>query len=256
MNLLLIALAFLSGTLLASTDFLLSSQHITITHQHQTAWQFEAAGRHALGRKLTLGLSANYLERFSFYEKAIGGIVGYRFSDRLSVEGRYILGESDTQILPREQRHLTAYYALASGLTPYLSYRDNRYSVTRVHLAALGVEIEKIPHLILIPQVMAGRSTFSSPAGTESVYSYGLRAMYYEEKKFTAFLFGYRGREASQGIVGRSNVLVDTTSGGLGGSWSFCDDLRTELVVDHTDYDQLKRQFITTTLNLYWTVDS
>jgi hypothetical protein len=150
---------------------------------------------------------------------------------------------------------LSAYYSLAPGFTPYIFYRDNRYSVTRVHEARLGMEIEKFPHIIIIPQLMLGKATFKSPAGTETLHNYGLRAMYYEERKFTVFLFGYRGKEASQGIVGASNILVDTKSGGLGGSWYFKDNFRTELVFDHTDYRQLKNQFLTTTLNLYWTVD-
>lgn len=255
MNYLLLIALIWSGSILASTDLLLSSQNVSITRQNETGWQHELSVRTDVGRKTNAGLSGTYLERFSFFEKRFGGFLTYRPSDRLTVEGRYYLGENDNEILPREQRLLTAYYAAAPGYTPYLSYRDYRYSVTRVHMANLGMEIEKFANILLIPQVMAGRATFSTPAGTESIYNYGLRAMYYVEKKFTAFLFGYQGREASQGIVGRSNTLVDTRSGGGGGSWYFTDRIRAELVFDHTNYKQLKNRFITSTLNLYWTVD-
>ena len=255
MNFLLFAVLFASGTALSSTDFFLSSHHLSITRQNETGWQHELSAKHDLGRKLSVGLNGTYLERFTLFEKRFGTVLGFRVSDKLTFEARYYLGENDNEILPREQRILSAYYSAAPGLTPYLVYRDNRYSITRVHLLNLGMEIEKFANWILIPQLMAGRATIHSPAGTEDIYNFGVRAIYYVEKKFNAFVFSFQGREASQGIVGRSNLLVDTRSGGLGGSWYFSDNLRTEVVFDHTDYEQLKNQFLTTTLNLYWTVD-
>jgi hypothetical protein len=254
MNFLLVAVLAWSGTILASTDFFSSTQHISITRNNETGWQQELQGKYDFNRKVSGGIGGSYLERFSFYEKRFGGFVGYRFSDRLWVEGRVYFGENDNQILPRQQRSLTAYYGLGGGWTPYLVYRDNRYSATRVHMVNLGLEIEKIPHLIFVPQIMLGKATFQSPASTEALSSYGLRVMYYEEKKFTAFIYGARGKEAAQGIVGASNFIVDTRSGGLGGSYFFTEGLRAELVFDHTDYQQLKTQFLTTTLNLFWTV--
>lgn len=255
MNLLLFIGLALSGTLMASTDFYLTTQHITITRQNETGWQHELSGKHDLNRKLYAGLNGTYVERFTFFEKRYGAFVGFRPSDKLTLEARYYLGEGDNEILPRDQRVLSAYYALAPGFTPYLVYRDNRYSITRVHMANLGMEIEKIPNIILIPQVMVGKATFKQPAGTEDIHNYGLRAMYYVDKKFTAFIFGFRGKEASQGIIGRSNELVDTRTGGFGGSWFFTDNFRVEGVFDHTDYKQFDNQFLTTTLNLYWTVN-
>ncbi len=255
MNFLLFAILFVSGTAMSSTHFFFSSQYVNITRQNETGWQHELSARHDLGRKLSVGLNGTYLERFTFFEKRFGGVLGYKVSDKLNLEARYYIGEGDNEILPREQRVLSAYYSLAPGYTPYLVYRDNRYSITRVHMLNLGMEIEKFANWILIPQVMAGRATIDSPSSTEDVYNYGMRAMYYVEKKFTAFVFGFQGKEASQGIVGRSNLLVDTRTGGLGGSWYFTDNFRAEAVYDHTDYKQLKNQFITTTLNLYWTVD-
>ncbi len=256
MYLLLFIGLMLSDTLFASTEFLLSSQHITITRQNETGRQHEVFAKHDLDRKISAGLSGTYLERFAFFEKRAGAFLGYKPTDRLSLQVHYHLGEGDNEILPREQKAITAYYAIASGFTPYFVYRDHRYSETRVHMANLGMEIEKIPYLILIPQVMVGNATFESPASTETIHNFGLRAMYYVEKKFTAFVFGFRGKEATQGIVGvGSNELVDTRTGGLGGSWFFKENLRAELVFDHTDYEQLKNQFLTTTLNIYWTVE-
>lgn len=256
MNLLLLVGLMLSGTLSASTDFLFSTQHITITRNNAIGRMHEVFVKHDLNRKYSVGINGSYLERFSFFEKRAGAFVGLRATDKLTLQGHYHLGEGDNEILPREQRALSAYYALGSGFTPYAVYRDHRYSQTRVHMLNLGTEIEKIPNVILIPQVMIGNATFDGPASTETIHNYGLRAMYYVEKKFTAFVFGFRGKEATQGIVGvGTNELVDTRTGGLGGSWFFKDNLRAELVFDHTDYEQLKNQFLTTTFNLYWTVE-
>ncbi|MFL5786199.1 MAG: hypothetical protein ACJ76H_16390 [Bacteriovoracaceae bacterium] len=254
MNFLLVAVLAWSGTILASTDFFSSTQHISITRNNDTGWQQELQGKYDFNRKLSGGLGGSYLQRFSFYEKRFGGFVGYRFTDRLSVEARMYFGEEGNHILPRRQGILTAYYSLGCGWTPYLVYRDYRYSSTHVNMVNLGLEIETIPHFIFVPQVMIGNATFSGPATTEAVNSYGLRVMYYEEKKYTAFIYGARGKEAAQGIVGASNILVDTRTAGLGGSYFITEGLRAELVFDHTDYEQLKTQFLTTTLNLFWTV--
>jgi hypothetical protein len=255
MNFLLFVILFLSGTAMSSSHFFFSSQYLNIARQNEIGWLNEISGRHDLGRKLSVGINGTYLERFSFFEKRFGAFVGYKVGDKLNFEARYYLGESDNEILPREQKVFSAYYSAAPGLTPYLVYRDNRYSMTRVHMLNLGMEIEKFANWILIPQVMVGRATIASPASSEDVYNYGMHAIYYVEKKFSAFIFGYQGKEASQGIVARSNLLVDTRTGGLGGSWYFTDDFRAEVIFDHTDYEQLKNQFISTTLNLYWMVE-
>ena len=79
-----------------------------------------------------------------------------------------------------------------------------------------------------------------------------MKLAYYREKFYSLCIFGYKGVEASQGIVGKSNFLIDTASGGLGGSYHFIPQFKTELILDHTDYKQLKNQFLTTTLNLVW----
>jgi hypothetical protein len=116
----------------------------------------------------------------------------------------------------------------------------------------LGAEIEQFKNILIIPQVMFGKASFNAPNNTRDVHSYGVRVSYYREKFYSLFAFGFKGVEASQGIVGKSTFLVDTTSGGLGVSYHFVPQLKTELIVDHTDYEQLKNQFVTTTLNLVW----
>jgi len=241
-------LAFWSTTLFAH-EAQLVTQHLSLKRQHKTGWQSDLIAKATLSRKWEAGLQGTYLERFNFFEKRAGAFAFYRPNDRLTLEARYLQG-SGNQILPERQYHLHAYYALAQGLAPFLFYRDMKYSVTRLHAVNLGLEIEKIRSFIIIPQIMMGKATFNSPADTKNVYNYGLKVIYYQELRFSLFAFGYKGKEAAQGIIGASNQLIDTLSGGAGAGYYFRPATKAELVVDHTNYKQLKNQFLTTTLNL------
>lgn len=227
------------------------TQHVAIKKQKETGWQQDLIGKFVLNRKVEVGAQGTYLERFDLYEKRAGAFVSYRASEKLMVEARYLAGNGN-KILPEGQAVLGAYYALAEGLSPYLIYRDTKYSVTKLNTATLGVEIEKIRNIILIPQAVYGKATFDSPAGTKDVYNFGLRAIYYKENHYSFTVFGYAGKEASQGIVGESNLRVDTLTGGVGAGYFFNPNFKADLIVDHTDYDQLNTQFLTTTLNLVW----
>ncbi len=232
-------------------EILSTTQHVTIRKQDETGWQQDLIAKIDFSRKFDFGAQATYFERFNFFEKRAGGFVIFRPTESWSLEARYLQGIGN-EILPEKQAILSAYYAAAAGLAPFIYYRDTRYSVTHLHTVNLGVEIEKIPYIIIIPSVMVGRATFKSPGKTDNVHNYGLRASYYVEKKWAFTVFGYKGKEASQGIIGRSTKLIDTLSGGLGGTYYFNDDLKADLIFDHTDYDQLNTEFHTTTLNISW----
>ena len=227
------------------------TQHVDIKGLNKTGWQQDIIGKFNLNRKWDAGIQGTYLERFDFYEKRAGAFLAYKPNERLSLEARYLQGE-DNEILPERQTILSAYYALADGYSPYFTYRDSAYSVTRVHTATVGMEIEKIQSVILIPQVLFGKATFTSPNQTRDVYNVGLRAVYYKENRYSFTAFAYTGKEASQGIIGQSTMLVNTLTGGLGAGYNFAPNLKADLIVDHTDYDQLNTQFLTTTLNLIW----
>lgn len=232
-------------------EILSITQHVNIRKQDETGRQQDVIAKIDFNRKFDFGAQATYLERFDFYEKRVGGFVVYRPSEAWTLEARYLQGMGN-EILPEKQAILSAYYAAAPGLAPFVYYRDTRYSVTHLHTVNLGLEIEKIRNIILIPSVMVGRATFKSPGKTDDVHNYGLRASYYVEKNWAFTVFGYKGKEASQGIIGRSTQLVDTLSGGLGGTYYFNEDLKADLIFDHTDYDQLNTEFHTTTLNISW----
>lgn len=227
------------------------TQHVNLRKQKESGWQQELLARIELNKTFDFGAQATYLERFDLYEKRLGGFVIYRPSEKWTLEARYLQGMGN-EILPEKQTILSGYYALGDGLAPYVYYRDTRYSTTTLHTLNLGVEIEKISGFIIIPSLMAGKANFNSPEETKNVHNLGIRVVYYKEKKYAVSIFGYQGKEASQGIIGESSQLVDTLSGGLALAWFFTPLFKSELTFDHTDYDQLGTEFHTTTLNLSW----
>ena len=251
MKLLLLLLLLLPGLVLAH-EVALITQHISLKKQHQSGWQQDVIARAAVSRNVDIGLQGTYLERFDLFENRIGGNLMYHPTNRLTLDARYLRGKSSNEILPLDQFDFSAYYALFKGYTPFLFFRDARYSITDLQTITLGVEIEKIPHFIIIPQFMFGSAAFESPADTKNVHGISLKVMYYVEKQFSLFAYGASGKEASQGITGQGSRLVDTLTGGLGGGYFLTNDLRAELFVDHTDYQELQNQFLTTTLQLRW----
>lgn len=229
------------------------SQYVDLGKAGGRGIQQDLIARVDLSRKWTVGARGTYLERFDLYEKRAGGILQYRPNDSLVVEAQYNQGMGN-DILPEKDLVLNSFFAAAPGYSPFLTYRHAEYSVTDLNSFQGGLEIEKIRNFIFIPQLLLGTATFKSPAETKGIYNLGLRAIYYQEKIFSLFAFGFMGKEASQGIIGKSSILVDTKTFGGGGSYHFSNDFKGELIVDHTDYDELDNQFITTTLNLIWVI--
>lgn len=229
------------------------SQHINLRKQNKIGRQQDLIARASVTRKLDLGVQGTYLERFYLFEKRFGAFLKSKLSDRLNIELKYLQGFK-TEILPEKQTILSSYYSLTQGITSFIILRDTRYSVTHINNAGLGFEIETFPNFIIVPQVNFGKATFNGPAETKDVYSSGLKVIYYKENHFSFSLFGYKGREISQGLIGRTmaNLPIDTLSGGASASYYVLSDLKAEIIFDHTDYDQLKTEFHTTTLNLTW----
>ena len=228
-----------------------SVQHVKLKKQNLTGWQHDFYGKTEITPQLSAGLEGSYVERFSLYDTTYGGFLGYRFNEKFYGEAHYTQGIGN-KILTQRQSSLVGYYSLMAGFSPYIILKDSRYSDTTVQDATLGMEIEKWPHIILIPQVMLGKSKFKSDKSDEAIYSYGLRAIYYTENKYSAFIYGFKGMEASQGITGAvtNNIRIASTTGGIGGSYHLMNNLKAELSVEHTDYRELKNQFITTIFSL------
>lgn len=227
------------------------TQHVNLRKQNASGWQQDLLARVEVSDQFSVGGQVTYLERFELFEKRLGGLVSYRPNNRWTLEAQYLQGKGN-EVLPEKQTVLSGYYAWLSGLSPYIYYRDSRYSSTTLHTANIGIEIEKIPGVIIIPSLMIGKASFASPEQTRDVHNYGFRAIYYQEKKYAVSGFFYKGKEASQGIIGESSELVDTLTGGMSLTWYFSSKFKSELSFDHTDYDQLQTEFHTTTLNLSW----
>ncbi len=241
---------FLSRPLCAS-EIQWSVQHVKLQKQNLSGWQHDLYGKKDLSADLNVGLKGAYLERFSLYDTNYGGFVGYKFNKQLYVEVVYTQGMGN-QILTKRQTTLINYYALMEGFTPFLILKDSRYSNTTVQDALLGMEVEKWPHFLFIPQFTLGSSKFKSDQTHESIYSYSLKVIYYTENKFSLFIYGSRATEASQGINGNvtNNFNITSTTGGIGGSYNFLDSLKMEFSIDHTHYKELKNQYITSLFSL------
>ncbi len=250
MKYLLLLLVILSTSLHAH-EIQFIGQHLDIRRQKETAWQSDILARATLSRKFEVGLQGTYLDRFDFHEKRAGALFSYQLKDNIMLEGKILLGDKN-EILPNQDYYLNGFFGLADGISPFFFYRNTNFSETHVQSVRIGVEIEKISGLIIIPTFLGGKATFNSPAGTENIHSYGLRLVHYREGIYSFGIFGYKGKEASQGIIGTSNFLVDTTTGGVSASYYFIPSLRSEISFDYTDYHELKNQFLTTTLNLAW----
>lgn len=252
MNWMVLCLLLLPSLALAH-ELQSTTQYVSIRPHSEDGLQQDVVGTFEWSRKIDVGLQGTYLERYDFYENRLGGFVTYRPNEVLSLELRHLQGNGN-EILPEQQTLLTAYYSWFDGHSPYLVYRDTRYSQTHLNTVTLGMEVEKIPHVIFIPQVLYGKATFETPAQTRDVYNIGLRAIYYEENYYTFTAYLYGGKEPSQGIIGASTILVDTMTGGIGAGYYIKSNLKADLTIDHTDYDQLNTQFVTTTLNFTWKI--
>jgi len=225
------------------------TQHVNVRKHDEIGWQQDLIGRLNVNRKFDVGFQGTYMERFDLYEKRLGGFVTLRPSDRWTFEARYLQGKGN-DILPEKDVTLSAFHSLTEGISPFIYYRDSWFSLTHLYMGSLGVEIEKVRHFVFIPMVSLGKASFHDPNETKDVYTAGLKVIYYQEKDYSISVFGFKGKEASQAIVGRSAELIDTLTGGASFGYYFSDHWRGQLIFDHTDYDELKTEFHTTTLNL------
>lgn len=247
-----IVIVFLSTSAYAH-EVQLITQHLKLNRQKDSAYQTDLLARATLSPKYEVGLQGTYLERFDLYEKRAGGFLVMRPTPNLAVELRYLRGQGDVQILPKDHYTLNLYHSLAQGLSPFLSFQKAIYSITHLQSMRVGVEIEKFENIIIIPQVMLGQAEFNDPSEVKEINSLGLKLVYYRESDYSLIAFAYKGLEASQAIVGRSSTTVATKTVGGGGAYYFIPDLKTELLFEYMDLGKLNNQFLTTTLNLAWT---
>lgn len=227
-------------------------QHIKLNRQNDSAWQSDILARATLSPQWDVGMQATYLERFDLYENRVGMMAFYRHSPTVKIEARYFKGEENVEILPRDHYLLTLYHSLTRGVSPYFIYQNALYSSTHLQTLRLGVEIEKIKNIILIPMLMIGQTQLKDPGEVREVNSFGMKAFYFEELNYFFSVFGHKGIDISQAVVGQSGETITTTTGGFSAGMWFFKNLKAEFIFDYTDYDELNNQFITSTLNLVW----
>ncbi len=245
-------LALFLSTSVFAHEAQLVTQHIKSNKQNESAWQFDALAKAVLNPKFQFGLHGSYLERFDLYEKRAGAFAFFNLSDTLTIEARYLKGESGVEIFAKDHYAMTVYHSLGAGFSPYITYLNSLYEVVHLQMLRLGIEIEKFRNIIIIPQVMIGQAQFNDPGEVKEVNNFGLKVIYYVEQQYSFSAFAYKGTEAAQVIVGRSNQVIETKTAGASASYYFIPDLRSEIVFDYTDLGELDNQFLTTTLNLVW----
>ncbi len=244
-------IAFLSTSAFAH-EVQLVTQHIKLNRQNESAWQTDVLAKAILSPKWETGLQGTYLDRFNLYERRVGAFVVFNPRPNITFEARYLKGDSDAEILARDHYSLSLNHALAAGISPFLLYQNSLYSITHLQTIRFGIEIEKFANIIIIPQVMTGQAQFKDPTEVNEVNSYGLKLIYYKEQQYSFSLFSYRGREASQAIIGRASDTIDTKNIGAGAGYYFHPSLKSEFLFDYTDLGELDNQFLTSTLNLVW----
>ena len=225
-----------------------TNQYVNMNKRDDTGWQHDLSFRYQVNEQWKVGAQGRLLEKFGQNEQALGLLLNWKPKTEVSFDFSYFTGNGN-EILPKDDIILTTYWGMMAGLSPFLTIRKSDYTQTNIYSATLGMEFEKIINFIFVPQLMLGRAKFKSPSSTEGLYSFGLKGIFYKEEFYKLFAFYYRGKEASQGIIGASNFRVDTQSVGIGGAYYFTKDFAAELTVDYTDYDQLNDEYLTTTLD-------
>lgn len=245
-------LALFLSTSTFAHEVQLITQHIKVNRQNETAWQMDALAKAVVNPKFEFGLQGTYLERFDLYERRAGAFAIFNPAPTLTFELRYLKGSEDVEILAHDAYSVSMYHALSAGLSPFISYQNSLYTITHLQMIRLGIEIEKIQNIIIIPQVMIGQAQFDSPSEVREVNNFGLKVIYYREQLYSLQAYAYKGTEAAQVIVGRSNKIIETKSAGVGAGYYLLPDVKTEVLFDYTDLGELDNQFLTTTLNLVW----
>lgn len=250
-RLIVLFIVFLSTSSFAH-EVQLVTQHLKLNRQNESAWQSDLLAKAVITAKWEAGLQGTYLERFDLYESRAGGFVIFNPTPSLTLEARYLKGDSQVEILAQDQYTLSLYHALTEGISPYMLYQNSLYSITHLQTFRLGLEIEKIRSLIIIPQFMIGQAQFNDPTEVKEVNNYGLKLIYYREQFYSLQAYYFQGTEAAQAIVGRSSEIIQTKSVGAGVGYYFFPRIKTEFIFDYTDLGELDNQFLTSTLNLAW----
>jgi opacity protein-like surface antigen len=250
-RLILIAIALLSDTLSAS-ELLLSQHYLHINNTGKTGHLSQLGIKTHTTDNLSVGISANYLERFDFYETSVGPQLIYKLNDQLALEAKYLKAKTGSEILATDQYFLSLYMAHLKGYSSAFAYQNSKYSLTHLQWIRWGLEIEKFKHLIFIPYVLIGQAHFHRPFNSREVNSFGAKVISQHIDQYRFIAYASKGIEASQGLIGRDSQTIETKTIGAGVGHNLSQSIKLDALFDYTDLGKLNNQFLTTTLNLNW----
>lgn len=250
MRRLTLSILALTSTTLCAHTVSLNTQYLKLYRQNEVGKQVLINARGDINPRWGFILNGAYLERFDLYERRLG--TGLVFSPQAgtTTEVTYSKAAAGSEILPSEQLIGTIYQSITHGTSAFLTIWDARYSQTRVNLARLGLELEKIKNITLIPQVSLGQATFRDPQESREVNNLQFKVIYHRENNYFISLLAAQGIEASQGIVGRSSETVRTRTGALGAGFYIFEHTKAEALFEYIDFKQLKNQFLTSSVGL------
>lgn len=245
----ILILSIFSITALAH-EITLSGSYLELQRQNKTGRQAGIDGYFDLNDKQRLHLGGQYLERFDLYEHLFA--VGFEHH----FESFYLKANAefgnDGKILPHYRYSIASGQSIFEGISLYEEFKTAKYTQTELNEFIFNIEIEKIKSVVLIPMTRFGNANFSGPAGTKKLFTYGLKAMYYQEDLGNIWISATKGQEPAQAVLGSYNKVLRSKSLASGLKYIWNSNLNSGLSIEYTDYNLINNHFLTTTLNTTW----
>lgn len=242
---------FLLSALTASAhDITVMGSYLKMQRYNKSGRQTGIDGHVDINDRQKLHLGAQYLERFNLFERM--ALVGFeqKFED-FYVKFDAEFGHNG-RILPHHRFSIASGQSLFQGISLYEEFRTAQYTKTQLNEFIFNLEIEKISSFVLIPSVRLGNANFTGPSGTQKLFTYGLKALYYREDTGQVWIGLTKGQEPAQAVLGSFNEVLRSKTAAIGGKYNWNSLVNSGLSFEYTDYDLIKNQFVTTTLTTTW----
>lgn len=250
MKFLIIALTFLASLSAMAHEVTANASYLQMQRYNKSGRQAGLDGYIDLNSNQRIHLGGQYLERFDLFERiALVGFVQKFENSYMKVDAEF---GHNGRILPHHRFSIGGGQAILPGISLYEEFRTAQYTKTQLNEVILNVEIEKIPSIVIIPMIRLGNANFRDPNGTQKLFTYGLKGLYYKEDVGQVWVSLTKGQEPAQAVIGSFNEVLRSKTVAVGGKYSWNSSLSSGLAVDYTDYDLINNQFMTTTLTTTW----
>ncbi|MFY7994236.1 MAG: hypothetical protein ACOVP4_13145 [Bacteriovoracaceae bacterium] len=250
MRIIFLFLITILATQLWAHEVTLSGSYLEMQRRNETGRQAGVEGFIDLNSTQRIHLGGQYLERFDLYERII--LVGFEQKfETFYLKADMELGHNG-RILPHYRYSLGSGQSIFQGISFYEEFKTAKYTKTELNEFLFNVEIEKINSLVIIPMTRFGNANFIGPAGTQKLFSYGLKMMYYKEDLGQIWISGTKGQEPAQAVFGSFNEVIRSKSIATGVKYLWNSSISTSLSIDYTDYDLINNNFLTTNFNTTW----